>query len=83
MVRQNRGGTITSSRWFVAKPRGPERAHRSIGTGWGVAGPGIYLIAVLDCTTGSSTALAPDEPRSTDTVALRKFEGCAKKMFFT
>jgi hypothetical protein len=29
----------------------------------------IYFIAVLDCTTGSSTALAPDEPCSIDTVA--------------
>ena len=48
-----------------------------------LAGPADYFIAVLACTTGSSTALAPDEPRSIDTVAFRKSEDCAKKIFFT
>jgi hypothetical protein len=48
-----------------------------------VAGPAIYFIAVLACTTGSSTALAPDEPCSIDTVVFRKSDGCAKKMFLT
>jgi hypothetical protein len=48
-----------------------------------IAGSVLYFIAVLACTTGSSTALAPDEPCSIDTVAFRNSEGCAKKMFLT
>jgi len=47
------------------------------------AGLAIYFIAVLAPTTGSSTAEAPAAPCSIDTEALRKSEGCAKKMFLT
>jgi hypothetical protein len=43
----------------------------------------MYSIAVLACATGKRTALAPGGPYSIDTVAFRKSDGWAKKMFCT